>query len=80
MKWKVLWAGITGWMVGSVFVYLGGEGTKERPYQMATKGKLELLVATVDGGEPYSDTYFRLTADVEGLETVIGTDSHFPYK
>jgi hypothetical protein len=52
MKRKVLWAGITGWMVGSVFVYLGGEGTEESPYWMATKGEVVELAAAVNGGEP----------------------------
>jgi hypothetical protein len=81
MKRKVLWAGITVLMAMSAMAqYSGGEGTAGNPYKISTKEDMEALAAAVDNEAVDATTYFRLTANLEGIETVIGKDAAKPFR
>lgn len=45
--------------------YAGGSGTEEDPYIIATAEQLAKLAADVNGGNPYKESYFELTADLD---------------
>lgn len=53
------------WDGESTEVYAGGEGTKEKPYEIANAMQLAYMAKMVNAGEPYVDTYFILTADID---------------
>ncbi len=60
--------------------FVGGDGSEDNPYQIATAEQLTKLSTDVAAGEAYSDTYFELIADIDlnGREWVaIGTSSSF---
>ncbi len=44
--------------------YSGGDGTADYPYLLSTANDLSGLAKNTNGGEDYSNTYFRLTNDV----------------
>lgn len=64
------------WDGKEVSIYSGGDGTKESPYEIGCGAELAYLRKMVNGGEPYEDTYFILTADIDLNKknwTAIGT-------
>lgn len=52
------------WDGKSTEVYAGGEGTEDAPYEIANAKQLAYMAKMVNAGEPYTDTYFVLTADI----------------
>lgn len=53
------------WDGTTVRVYSGGDGTKEAPYEISSAAELAYLAKMVNAGEPYEDTYFILTEDID---------------
>lgn len=53
------------WDGESTQVYAGGNGSAESPYKIANAKQLAYLAKMVNAGEPYVDTYFVLTADID---------------
>ena len=45
--------------------FAGGTGTESDPYQIKTPEQMKKLADDVNGGETYSDTYFKLMADID---------------
>ena len=58
-----------------------GSGTSDAPYQITSAADLTQLATDVNGGESYSNMYFKQTADItlSGEWTPIGTQSN-PFK
>ncbi|WP_295070767.1 InlB B-repeat-containing protein [uncultured Fibrobacter sp.] len=58
-----------------------GSGTSDAPYQITSAADLTQLATDVNGGESYSNMYFKQTADImlSGEWTPIGTESK-PFK
>ncbi len=52
------------WDGETVISYDKGEGTKEDPYQIEKPEHLAYMAKMVNAGEPYVDTYFIMTADL----------------
>lgn len=53
------------WDGTSVRVYAGGDGTEGAPYEISSAAELAYLAKMVNAGEPYEDTYFILTEDID---------------
>ena len=45
--------------------YEGGDGTEDAPYEIANAMQLAYMAKMVNAGEPYTDTYFILTEDID---------------
>jgi hypothetical protein len=56
--------------------YSGGDGSELSPYLISSKTDMEAFAASVNGGNNYAGIYFLLTADLEGITTIIGTTLH----
>lgn len=52
-----------------------GDGTEESPYLLSTLAHLEELATAVNEGTNFTGEYFKLTADISGVTTIIGTSS-----
>ena len=63
--------------VSSAWAWMGS-GTSDAPYQITSAADLTQLATDVNGGESYSDKYFKQTADItlSGEWTPIGTQSN----
>ena len=64
------------WADYAADAFAGGTGAKDDPYLIATAEQLAKLAADVKAGEKYSNTYFRLEADLDlsaHVWTPIGT-------
>jgi hypothetical protein len=59
--------------------YGGGSGTESDPFRISSRIDLEKLTATVNNGTAYAGFYFRLTADLTGITTVIGDRETTPF-
>ncbi|MBP9988338.1 MAG: hypothetical protein KBT46_02445 [Ruminococcus sp.] len=75
-------AGMTAFAAPVTLTDFSGEGTADKPYEIATKAQLAKLAEIVNGGTDCADTYFVLTDNIGSTEnpvtTVIGnTDKRF---
>lgn len=61
--------------------YAGGKGTKDEPYLIVNAAQLAYLGKRLEGNQPYYNTYFKLTADIDlaganwtpmGIKTAFG--------
>ena len=55
-----------------------GSGTEKAPYIIATKADWDLL-ASKSAENSFSDKYFRLDADIDGVTTMVGDNKDFPF-
>ena len=55
--------------------YGGGTGTSSDPYIISTSTHLSNLASAVNGGNAYSSSYFKLTANINSGATMIGSSS-----
>lgn len=62
---RVVHAETDGWDGKTVESYAEGDGTKENPYQISKPEHLAYLAKMVNAGEPYIDTYFLVTEDID---------------
>ena len=46
-------------------LYSGGAGTQESPYLISTAYDMQDLATAVNGGQNYTDTYFKVTNDID---------------
>jgi hypothetical protein len=54
---------------------LAGKGTEDSPYEIGTKAQWDYLTQQVNEGKhDCSGEYFKLTADIDGVDTMIGVD------
>ncbi len=58
--------------IGTNLQPLSGEGTEANPYLIESAGHMIALATTVNQGETFADTYFKVANDIEGITTVIG--------
>ena len=58
--------------IGTNLQPLSGEGTEASPYLIESAGHLIALSTTVNQGETFANTYFKVTNDIDGITTVIG--------
>ncbi len=59
-------------VIGDDLKPLNGEGTEANPWQIETLGHMIALATTVSNGETFSGKFFKLVADIEGVNTPIG--------
>lgn len=59
--------------------YGGGLGTSSDPYIISTAAHLSTLATNVNGGNAYSSSYFKLTANISSGNTMIGSYSSYPF-
>ncbi len=45
--------------------YASGDGSQESPYQISTADQLTYLATQVNAGTSYTDTYFKVTTDID---------------
>ena len=57
-----------------------GSGTQADPYQISSADDWNALASAVDGGESYSGTYFKLTKDIDKVETMVGSSKDKAFK
>ena len=50
-----------------------GSGTQADPYQISSAEDWNALATNVDGGESYSGKYFKLTNNIDKVETMVGS-------
>ena len=55
---------------------LPGKGTMYDPYRIGTLSQWNTFADDVNGGNDYSGKYVKLTADIGGINTMVGTADH----
>lgn len=54
--------------------FSGGSGTPTDPYQISSVEDWNTLATNVEAGENYSGQYFKLTKDIDNIETLVGSE------
>ena len=57
-------------------VMFNGKGTNESPYEIATNAQWTTLASLVSDGKCSNSLYFKMTADIEDVTAVVGSESH----
>ena len=55
----------SAWDGNIATAFAGGRGTENDPYQIADGAQLAYLASEVNKGQPYENSYFVLTADID---------------
>ena len=58
--------------IGNNLQPLSGEGTSSNPYLIESIGHMIALATTVNQGETFADTFFKVANDLDGVTTSVG--------
>ena len=67
---------LLGSATGAWAQYSGGSGTQADPFQISSVDDWNRLATNVTAGNSYSGKYFKLTKDLDNVETMVGSADH----